>query len=85
MKRRKLTLVPFQGWVLTCVASGMESAAHIAEDTKSPARTVPLAMFWSVAATYIMGWIVGCCPSDLTFVADPCCVFTVYLRASCRK
>lgn len=63
----KLTLISLlAGWVLTCVASGMESAAHIAEDTKSPARTVPLAMFWSVAATYIMGWIVSSFHSDLS-------------------
>ncbi|GAA5865779.1 hypothetical protein JCM1840_003257 [Sporobolomyces johnsonii] len=48
------------GWVLTCVASGMEASAHIAEDTKKPSRTVPLAMFWSVAATYLMGWVSIC-------------------------
>ncbi|GAA6056973.1 hypothetical protein JCM3770_001993 [Rhodotorula araucariae] len=48
------------GWVLTCVATGMEASAHMAEDTKRPSRTVPLAMFWSVAATYIMGWISIC-------------------------
>ncbi|GJN93235.1 hypothetical protein Rhopal_006282-T1 [Rhodotorula paludigena] len=48
------------GWVLTCVATGMEASAHMAEDTKRPARTVPLAMFWSVAATYGMGWVSIC-------------------------
>jgi len=48
------------GWVLTCVATGMEASAHMAEDTKRPSRTVPLAMFWSVAATYIMGWVSIC-------------------------
>ncbi|BGP42977.1 hypothetical protein JCM10449v2_006992 [Rhodotorula kratochvilovae] len=48
------------GWVLTCVATGMEASAHMAEDTKRPSRTVPLAMFWSVAATYAMGWISIC-------------------------
>ncbi|GAA6008097.1 hypothetical protein JCM11491_001882 [Sporobolomyces phaffii] len=48
------------GWVLTCVATGMEASAHMAEDTIKPSRTVPLAMFWSVAATYIMGWVSIC-------------------------
>ncbi|CEQ39368.1 SPOSA6832_00890 [Sporobolomyces salmonicolor] len=48
------------GWVLTCVATGMEASAHMAEDTKKPSRTVPLAMFWSVAATYLMGWVSIC-------------------------
>ncbi|BGP10988.1 hypothetical protein JCM10049v2_006882 [Rhodotorula toruloides] len=48
------------GWVLTCVATGMEASAHMAEDTKRPSRTVPLAMFWSVAATYAMGWVSIC-------------------------
>ncbi|SCV69196.1 BQ2448_2216 [Microbotryum intermedium] len=48
------------GWVLTCVASGMEAAAHIAEDTRAPARTVPQSMFWSLAATYGMGWVSIC-------------------------
>ncbi|KAM0791010.1 hypothetical protein ACM66B_004309 [Microbotryomycetes sp. NB124-2] len=54
------SMVYILGWVLTCVASGMESSAHVAEDTKAPARTVPLAMFWSVAATYAMGWMSIC-------------------------
>lgn len=48
------------GWVLTCVATGMEASAHMAEDTKKPSRTVPLAMFWSVVATYLMGWVSIC-------------------------
>ncbi|SCZ97268.1 BZ3500_MvSof-1268-A1-R1_Chr4-2g07099 [Microbotryum saponariae] len=48
------------GWVFTCVASGMEAAAHIAEDTRAPARTVPQSMFWSLAATYGMGWVSIC-------------------------
>ncbi|GAA5984441.1 hypothetical protein JCM10908_003347 [Rhodotorula pacifica] len=48
------------GWVLTCVATGMEASAHMAEDTKKPSRTVPLAMFWSVLATYLMGWVSIC-------------------------
>ncbi|GAA5899863.1 uncharacterized protein JCM6883_006013 [Sporobolomyces salmoneus] len=48
------------GWVLTCVATGMEASAHMAEDTIKPSRTVPLAMFWSVAATYLMGWVSIC-------------------------
>ncbi|KAL8292658.1 hypothetical protein RQP46_001270 [Phenoliferia psychrophenolica] len=45
------------GWSLTCVASGVEACSHMAEDTKTPARTVPLAMFWSVAVSYAMGWV----------------------------
>lgn len=32
----------------------------MAEDTKRPSRTVPLAMFWSVLATYLMGWVSIC-------------------------
>lgn len=47
------------GWVLTCVASGMEACAHMAEDTKAPARTVPMAMFWSVFVSYAFGWVVS--------------------------
>lgn len=46
------------GWVLTCVASGLEACAHMAEDTKTPSRTVPMAMFWSTTASYLMGWVV---------------------------
>jgi amino acid transporter len=38
----------------------MEASAHMAEDTIKPSRTVPLAMFWSVAATYLMGWVSIC-------------------------
>jgi amino acid transporter len=38
----------------------MEASAHMAEDTKKPSRTVPLAMFWSVVATYLMGWVSIC-------------------------
>ncbi|GAA5985994.1 hypothetical protein JCM11641_004894 [Rhodosporidiobolus odoratus] len=45
------------GWCLTCVATGMEASAHLAEDTKTPSRTVPLAMFWSTAASYVIGWV----------------------------
>ncbi|BGP19556.1 hypothetical protein JCM10213_000156 [Rhodosporidiobolus nylandii] len=48
------------GWCLTCVATGMEASAHMAEDTKKPSRTVPLAMFWSTAASYLMGWVTIC-------------------------
>ncbi|GAA6012779.1 hypothetical protein JCM10207_005357 [Rhodosporidiobolus poonsookiae] len=48
------------GWVLTCVATGMEASAHMAEDTKKPSRTVPLAMFWSTTASYLMGWVSIC-------------------------
>ncbi|GAA5900155.1 hypothetical protein JCM6882_002628 [Rhodosporidiobolus microsporus] len=48
------------GWVLTCVATGMEASAHMAEDTKRPARTVPLAMFWSTAVSYLLGWMSIC-------------------------
>ncbi|GAA6044220.1 hypothetical protein JCM8097_002269 [Rhodosporidiobolus ruineniae] len=48
------------GWVLTCVATGMEAAAHMAEDTKKPSRTVPLAMFWSTALSYLLGWVSIC-------------------------
>lgn len=55
------------GWVLTCVATGLEACSHMAEDTKNPARTVPLAMFWSTATSYVLGWIVsiGFGPSTL--------------------
>ena len=74
------------GWVLTCVASGMEAAAHIAEDTKSPARTVPLSMFWSVAATYIMGWIVSRFGRLFRSIVSLNSRFlTVHLRAASRS
>lgn len=62
------------GWVLTCFASGMEASAHIAEDTRTPSRTVPLAMFWGVAATYSMGWVVSDAQSD---VGDPLSLLTL--------
>lgn len=45
----------------------------MAEDTKKPSRTVPLAMFWSVVATYLMGWVSICvllavsCPAVFRF------------------
>lgn len=48
------------GWALTCFASGLEACAHIAEDTMKPSRTVPLAMFWSTALSYILGWMSIC-------------------------
>ncbi|KAK4704983.1 hypothetical protein P7C70_g1220, partial [Phenoliferia sp. Uapishka_3] len=48
------------GWALTCVASGVEACSHLAEDTKTPSRTVPMAMFWSVAVSYALGWISIC-------------------------
>ncbi|KAM0752190.1 hypothetical protein T439DRAFT_287531 [Meredithblackwellia eburnea MCA 4105] len=46
------------GWVLNCFCTGVEACSHIAEDTKNPSRTVPLAMFWSVAISYALGWVV---------------------------
>lgn len=48
------------GWCLSCFAGGNEACAHLAEDTKRPARNVPLAMFWSTAVSYIFGWITIC-------------------------
>lgn len=48
------------GWSLTCVATGAESCAHLSEDTVRPARTVPMAMFWSTVASYGLGWITIC-------------------------
>ncbi|GAA5824675.1 hypothetical protein JCM11251_005297 [Rhodosporidiobolus azoricus] len=48
------------GWVLSCVATGMEASAHMAEDTKRPARTVAMAMFWSTAISYLLGWVSIC-------------------------
>jgi amino acid transporter len=47
------------GWVGTTLASGADASAHIAEETKSPARNVPMAIFWSTFVSYCLGWIVS--------------------------
>lgn len=55
----------------------------MAEDTKTPARTVPMAMFWSVATSYGLGWIVS--PSSAStegvFANNSPHPFSVDLRA----
>ncbi|KAH8923846.1 hypothetical protein BT69DRAFT_129596 [Atractiella rhizophila] len=48
------------GWVLTTLATGMDACAHMAEETRAPARTVPSSMFWTSVGSYIMGWISLC-------------------------
>lgn len=46
------------GWVLTSIATGQDVGSHMAEETKFPTKTVPLAIFWSTAISYISGWVV---------------------------
>ncbi|WVO13217.1 hypothetical protein L204_100830 [Cryptococcus depauperatus] len=45
------------GWVYTCIASGADASAHMAEETQNPSRNVPNAMTASVVATYILAYI----------------------------
>ena len=49
------------GWVYTALLLGAESAAHIAEETKKPAKTVPASMFFSVLIAYVLTWIGNIC------------------------
>lgn len=49
------------GWVYTSLLIGSESAAHIAEETKQPAKTVPLSMFLSSLISYTLTWIANIC------------------------
>ena len=44
------------GWVLTSIATGQDVAAHLAEEAKYPTKTVPKAIFWSTAISYLAGW-----------------------------
>ncbi|GAA97304.1 uncharacterized protein L969DRAFT_14610 [Mixia osmundae IAM 14324] len=43
------------GWVLTCITTGFETAPHMSEETKVPARTIPRAVFWSTVISYVLG------------------------------
>lgn len=44
------------GWILTCVATGYDVAAHLAEEAQYPTKTVPKAVFWSTFISYLTGW-----------------------------
>ncbi|RXK41391.1 hypothetical protein M231_01296 [Tremella mesenterica] len=45
------------GWTYTTIASGADASAHMAEETKNPARNVPNAMSAAMALTYVLGYI----------------------------
>lgn len=46
-------------WIGTCIVVGQDVAGHMAEETKGPAKAVPLALFWSVVVSYTLGWVVS--------------------------
>ena len=45
------------GAILSTIATGSDACAHLAEETRNPARTVPLAMVTSVIASYVVGYV----------------------------
>lgn len=46
------------GWVLTSIATGQDIAAHLAEESVYPTKTVPRAIFWCTFLSYLAGYIV---------------------------
>lgn len=46
------------GLSATTIATGQDAAAHLAEETRNPSRNVPLALFWSIVMSYLLGWAV---------------------------
>ncbi|MBW0463763.1 hypothetical protein O181_003478 [Austropuccinia psidii MF-1] len=49
------------GSSLNSLAFGAEASAHLAEETRKPASTVPKALFTSTAVSYILGLILNIC------------------------
>ncbi|KAH9444807.1 hypothetical protein MJO28_013162 [Puccinia striiformis f. sp. tritici] len=51
----------FMGTSLVTLAFGAEASAHLAEETRTPAATVPKALFASTLVSYILGLILNIC------------------------
>ncbi|KAI9606844.1 hypothetical protein H4Q26_006383 [Puccinia striiformis f. sp. tritici PST-130] len=51
----------FMGTSLVTLAFGAEASAHLAEETATPAATVPKALFASTLVSYILGLILNIC------------------------
>jgi amino acid transporter len=49
------------GTSLVSLAFGAEASAHLAEETRTPAATVPKALFSSTLVSYILGLILNIC------------------------
>ena len=60
----------------TWTLSGYDVAAHVAEETRDAARTVPLAMIWSTWSSTALGFVylisLALCATDIdSLMADP--------------
>ena len=60
----------------TWTLSGYDVAAHVAEETRDAARTVPLAMIWSTWSSTALGFVylisLALCSTDIdSLLADP--------------
>lgn len=63
------------GWQYCTIAVGADVCAHMSEETQNPSRVVPKAMTWSIAITYVLGYIsivvcfLAVSPNSAAFIA----------------